>query len=107
MLFTIDQPRYQKALEEAEADVAYYQALAAEKRREAGHRKPAGVQAMSGRDRQSNNVLQTVLHRLAKAQATHDWRSSIWAYADPRTCRWLGHRLNVYARELSPQFQPP
>jgi p-hydroxybenzoic acid efflux pump subunit AaeA len=28
VLFTIDQPRYQKALEEAEADVAYYQALA-------------------------------------------------------------------------------
>ena len=26
VLFTIDQPRYQKALEEAQADVAYYQA---------------------------------------------------------------------------------
>src|SRR5690606_38818147 len=35
VLFTIDRPRYQKALEEAEADVAYYQALANEKRREA------------------------------------------------------------------------
>lgn len=33
VLFTIDQPRYQKALEEAEADVAYYQVLAQEKRR--------------------------------------------------------------------------
>lgn len=33
VLFTIDQPRYQKALEEAQADVAYYQVLAQEKRR--------------------------------------------------------------------------
>lgn len=33
ILFTIDQPRYQKALEEAQADVAYYQVLAQEKRR--------------------------------------------------------------------------
>ena len=45
VLFTIDQPRYQKALEEAEADVAYYQALAAEKRREAGRRNQLGVQS--------------------------------------------------------------
>ncbi len=36
ILFTIDQPRYQKALEEAQADVAYYQVLAQEKRQEAG-----------------------------------------------------------------------
>lgn len=34
VLFTIDQPRYQKALEEAQADVAYYQVLAQEKRQE-------------------------------------------------------------------------
>lgn len=32
ILFTIDQPRYKKALEQAEADVAYYQVLAQEKR---------------------------------------------------------------------------
>jgi hypothetical protein len=31
----IDQPRYQKALEEAQADVYYYQTLAQEKRVEA------------------------------------------------------------------------
>ena len=73
VLFTIDQPRYQKALEEAEADVAYYQALAAEKRREAGRRNQLGVQAMSREEiDQSNNVLQTVLHQLAKAEATRD-----------------------------------
>lgn len=31
VLFVIDQPRYQKALAEAQADVSYYQALAEEK----------------------------------------------------------------------------
>lgn len=73
VLFTVDQPRYQKSLEEAEADVAYYQALAAEKRREAGRRNQLGVQAMSREEiDQSNNVLQTVLHQLAKAEATRD-----------------------------------
>lgn len=78
VLFTVDQPRYQKSLEEAEADVAYYQALAAEKRREAGRRNQLGVQAMSREEiDQSNNVLQTVLHQLAKAEARAIWRSSI------------------------------
>lgn len=73
VLFTIDRPRYQKAVEEAEADVAYYNALANEKRREAGRRNQLGVQAMSREEiDQSNNVLQTVLHQLAKAQATRD-----------------------------------
>ncbi len=47
VLFTIDQPRYQKALEEAQADVAYYQVLAQEKRQEAGRRNRLGIQAMS------------------------------------------------------------
>ena len=102
MLFTIDQPRYQKALEEAEADVAYYQALAAEKRREAGRRNQLGVQAMSREEiDQSNNVLQTVLHQLAKAQATRDLakldleRTVIRAPADG----WVTN-LNVYAGEF-------
>ena len=73
VLFTIDQPRYQKALEEAEADVAYYKALASEKRREAGRRNQLGIQAMSREEiDQANNVLQTVEHQLAKAQATRD-----------------------------------
>lgn len=73
VLFTIDQPRYQKALEEAEADVAYYKALASEKRREAGRRNQLGIQAMSREEiEQANNVLQTVEHQLAKAQATRD-----------------------------------
>ena len=102
VLFTIDQPRYQKALEEAEADVAYYQALAAEKRREAGRRNQLGVQAMSREEiDQSNNVLQTVLHQMAKAQATRDLakldleRTVIRAPADG----WVTN-LNVYAGEF-------
>ena len=57
ILFTIDQPRYQKALEEAQADVAYYQVLAQEKRQEAGRRNRLGVQAMSREEiDQANNV---------------------------------------------------
>lgn len=69
VLFTIDQPRYQKALAEAEADVAYYQVLAQEKRQEAGRRNRLGVQAMSREEiDQANNVLQTVLHQLAESQ---------------------------------------
>lgn len=102
VLFTIDQPRYQKALEEAEADVAYYNALAAEKRREAGRRNKLGIQAMSREEiDQSNNVLQTVLHQLAKAQATRDLakldlkRTVIRAPSDG----WVTN-LNVYAGEF-------
>lgn len=102
VLFTIDQPRYQKALEEAEADVAYYQALAAEKRREAGRRNKLGIQAMSREEiDQSNNVLQTVLHQMARAQATRDLAkldlecTVIRAPADG----WVTN-LNVYAGEF-------
>ncbi|RWR01556.1 p-hydroxybenzoic acid efflux subunit AaeA [[Pantoea] beijingensis] len=73
VLFIIDMPRFQKALDEAEADVAYYQSLASEKRREANRRNQLGVQAMSREAiDQSNNDLQTTEHQLAKAQATRD-----------------------------------
>lgn len=73
VLFKIDQPRYQQALDEASADVAYYQALASEKKREAGRRVKLGVQAMSQEEiDQANNVLQTATHQLAKAQAARD-----------------------------------
>ncbi|EAX4619033.1 p-hydroxybenzoic acid efflux pump subunit AaeA [Salmonella enterica subsp. arizonae] len=102
VLFTIDQPRYQKALAEAEADVAYYQVLVQEKRQEAGRRNRLGVQAMSREEiDQANNVLQTVLHQLAKAQATRDLakldleRTVIRAPADG----WVTN-LNVYAGEF-------
>ena len=82
--------------------MAYYQALASEKRREAGRRNQLGVQAMSREEiDQSNNVLQTVLHQLAKAQATRDLarldleRTVIRAPADG----WITN-LNVYAGEF-------
>ncbi len=102
VLFTIDQPRYQKALEQDEADVAYYQALVNEKRREAGRRNQLGIQAMSREEiDQANNTLQTELHQLAKAQATRDLakldleRTTIRAPADG----WVTN-LNVYAGEF-------
>ncbi len=102
VLFTIDQPRYQKALAEDEADVAYYEALVAEKRREAGRRNQLGVQAMSREEiDQANNTLQTELHQLAKAQAARDLakldldRTIIRAPADG----WITN-LNVYAGEF-------
>ena len=102
VLFTIDQPRYQKALEEADADVAYFQALASEKRREAGRRNQLGVQAMSREEiDQANNLLQTVEHQLAKSQATRDLarldleRTVIRAPADG----WVTN-LNVYTGEF-------
>ncbi|MEL4016225.1 p-hydroxybenzoic acid efflux pump subunit AaeA [Dryocola clanedunensis] len=102
VLFTIDQPRYQKALEQAEADVAYYKALASEKRREAGRRNQLGTQAMSREEiDQSNNLLQTVLHQLAKSEATRDLarldlqRTVIRAPADG----WVTN-LNVHGGEF-------
>ena len=102
VLFTIDRPRYQKAVEEAEADVAYYRALASEKRREAGRRNKLGIQAMSREEiEQSNNVLQTVIHQQAKAQATLDLakldleRTVIRAPASG----WVTN-LNVYTGEF-------
>ncbi|TNV19913.1 p-hydroxybenzoic acid efflux pump subunit AaeA [Buttiauxella sp. B2] len=102
ILFTIDQPRYQKALEQAQADVAYYQTLSVEKRREAGRRNSLGIQAMSREEiDQSNNVLQTVMHQLAKAEATRDLaqldlqRTVIRAPADG----WVTN-LNVYTGEF-------
>lgn len=102
ILFTIDQPRYQKALEEADADVAYYQVLASEKRREAGRRNQLGTMAMSREEiDQANNLLQTVEHQLAKAQATRDLarldleRTVIRAPADG----WVTN-LNVYSGEF-------
>ncbi|QDX32077.1 p-hydroxybenzoic acid efflux pump subunit AaeA [Dickeya poaceiphila] len=70
VLFVIDQPRYQQALDQAQADVDYYQALADEKKRESSRRQRLGVQAMSREEiEQSGNALQTTLHQLAKAQA--------------------------------------
>lgn len=101
-LFVIDRPRYEKALEEAEADVAYYQALAAEKRREAGRRNKIGSVALSREELdQANSSLQTVEQQLAKSQATRDLarldleRTVIRAPSDG----WITN-LNVYGGEF-------
>lgn len=101
-LFTIDQPRYVQALAEAQADVAYYSALADEKRREASRRNRLGSNAISQEDiDQANNDLQTVQHQLAKAQAARDLakldlvRTVIRAPSDG----WITN-LNVYAGEF-------
>ncbi|WP_455819075.1 p-hydroxybenzoic acid efflux pump subunit AaeA [Pseudomonas cerasi] len=102
VLFTIDQPRYQKALEEAEADVAYYQAVLSEKRREAARRNQLGTSAMSREAiEQANSDYQTTEHQLAKAVATRDLakldleRTTVKAPA----AGWITN-LNVYTGEF-------
>ena len=102
ILFVIDRPRYQQALAQANADVAYYQALAEEKKREAGRRTRLGIQAMSQEEiDQSSNSLQTVQHQLAKAIAARDLaqldldRTTVRAPADG----WVTN-LNVHVGEF-------
>ena len=102
VLFVIDQPRYQKALAEAEADVEYYQAVLAEKRREASRRNQLGVSAMSREAiEQANSDYQTTEHQLAKAIATRDLakldleRTSVKA----PSAGWVTN-LNVYNGEF-------
>ncbi|MDZ7277111.1 p-hydroxybenzoic acid efflux pump subunit AaeA [Pantoea eucrina] len=101
-LFVVDRPRYQKALDQAEADVAYYQALVGEKRREAARRNQLGTSAMSREAiEQANNDLQTSEHQLAKSIATRDLaaidleRTTIKAPSDG----WVTN-LNVYEGEF-------
>lgn len=102
VLFVIDRERYQKALTEAQADVDYYQAQVAEKRREAGRRNSLGSNAISREEiDQSNNVLQTAVHQLSKSEALRDvaaldlQRTIIRAPADG----WVTN-LNVYTGEF-------
>ncbi|MFG1174133.1 p-hydroxybenzoic acid efflux pump subunit AaeA [Erwiniaceae bacterium CAU 1747] len=102
VLFVIDQPRYQKALEEADADVAYYQAILAEKRREASRRNQLGVSAMSREAiDQANNDYKTTEHQLAKSTAMRDLakldleRTVVKA----PSAGWITN-LNVYAGEF-------
>lgn len=101
-LFVVDRPRYQKALDEAQADVEYYQAVANEKRREAARRNQLGTSAMSREAiDQANNDLTTTEHQLAKAIATRDLaaidldRTTIKAPSDG----WVTN-LNVYQGEF-------
>ncbi|XBS69404.1 p-hydroxybenzoic acid efflux pump subunit AaeA [Acerihabitans sp. KWT182] len=102
VLFVVDQPRYQQALDEAQAEVDYYQALAAEKHREAGRRVKLGTDALSQEniDQASNDFI-TANHQLAKAAAARDLakidldRTVIRAPADG----WITN-LNVHAGEF-------
>lgn len=101
-LFVVDRPRYQKALDQAQADVEYYQALVGEKRREAGRRNQLGTSAMSREAiDQANNDLQTSEHQLAKSVATRDLakidleRTTVKAPSDG----WVTN-LNVYQGEF-------
>jgi len=101
-LFVVDRPRYQKALDQAQADVEYYQALVSEKRREAAGRNKLGTSAMSREAiDQANNDLQTTEHQLAKSIATRDLakidldRTAITAPSDG----WVTN-LNVYEGEF-------
>ncbi|WP_370419143.1 p-hydroxybenzoic acid efflux pump subunit AaeA [Pantoea vagans] len=101
-LFVVDRPRYQKALDQAQADVEYYQALVSEKRREACRRNQLGTSAMSREAiEQSNNDLQTSEHQLAKSVATRDLakidleRTTVKAPSDG----WVTN-LNVYQGEF-------
>ena len=102
VLFTIDRERYQKALTEAQADAAYYQAQVSERRRESGRRNSLGSNAISREEiDQSNNQLQTALHQLSKSEAVRDvaeldlQRTVIRAPADG----WVTN-LNVYVGEF-------
>ncbi|MBP2195365.1 p-hydroxybenzoic acid efflux pump subunit AaeA [Pantoea cypripedii] len=101
-LFVVDRPRYQMALDQAQADVEYYQAVANEKRREAARRNQLGTSAMSREAiDQANNDLTTTEHQLAKAIATRDLavidldRTTIKAPSDG----WVTN-LNVYEGEF-------
>ncbi|EOS95602.1 p-hydroxybenzoic acid efflux pump subunit AaeA [Erwinia tracheiphila] len=102
VLFVIDKSRYQQTLGEAEADVAYYQALLDEKRREAFRRNKLGVSAISREAiDQANNDYQVSEQQLAKALATRDTarldleRTVVKAPADG----WVTN-LNVYRGEF-------
>lgn len=101
-LFVIDQPRYQQALDQANADVAYYQALVAEKKREASRRVNLGPDAMSREEiEQASNALLTAQQQLAKATAVRDLarldleRTVVRAPADG----WVTN-LNVHTGEF-------
>lgn len=102
LLFQVDHDRFQKTLDGAQADVDYYQALVAEKKREADRRNRLGAVALSRESiDQSNNLLQTTIHQLSKATAARDLarldltRSEVRAPADG----WVTN-LNVYGGEF-------
>lgn len=101
-LFVVDRPRYQKALDKAQADFKYYQAMMNEKRCKAIHRNQLSIRAISREDiEHTNNDLQTSEYQLAKAIAIRDMalidldRTIIKAPSDG----WITN-LNVYQGEF-------
>lgn len=73
ILFVIDQPRYQEALNQAEADVRYYQTLVSEKAKEAGRRVRLGV---------SGDVSRSTSQAICWQRCVSSWRKhsqrAIW-----------------------------
>ncbi|GAA0502854.1 p-hydroxybenzoic acid efflux pump subunit AaeA [Tatumella terrea] len=101
-LFEIDRPRFQEALDEAQANVDYYQSVVDEKRREAARRNQLGAVALSKEAvEQANNTLQTSEQQLAQAKAARDLaqidltRTDVRAPADG----WVTN-LTVYGGEF-------
>ncbi len=101
-LFEIDRPRFQEALDEAQANVDYYQSVVDEKRREAVRRNQLGAVALSKEAvEQANNTLQTSEQQLAQAKAARDLaqidltRTDVRAPADG----WVTN-LTVYGGEF-------
>ncbi|MXP67083.1 p-hydroxybenzoic acid efflux pump subunit AaeA [Pantoea sp. Nvir] len=101
-LFVVDRPRYQKVLDQAQADVKYYQTLVSKKRQEAERRNHLGISAISCKALdQSNSDLQTSEYQLEKSIATRDLakinldRTIITAPSDG----WVTN-LNVYKGEF-------
>lgn len=102
LLFQIDRPRFNQSLAEAMADVAYYQTVVSEKRREADRRnRLSGVALSKEATEQATNSLQTSEHQLAKAQAILELakldleRTNILAPSDG----WITN-LNAYGGEF-------
>ncbi|STJ15640.1 p-hydroxybenzoic acid efflux pump subunit A [Escherichia coli] len=103
VLFTIDQPRYQKALEEAQADVAYYQVLAQEKRQEAGRRnRPRCAGDVSRRDRpgqqRTTNSSASVSESAGDPRSGKNWILNVQVIRAPAD-GWVTN-LNVYTGEF-------
>lgn len=101
-MFEIDRPRFQEALDEAQANVDYYQSVVDEKRREAARRNQLGAVALSKEAvEQANNTLQTSEQQLAQAKAARDLaqidltRTDVRAPADG----WVTN-LTVYGGEF-------
>ena len=101
-LFEIDRPRFQEALNEAQANVDYYQSVVDEKRREAVRRNRLGSVALSKEAvEQANNTLETSEQQLAQAKAARDLAQLDLTRTDVRAPSdgWVTN-LTVYGGEF-------